>query len=149
MLVYIIDGYNLAHKIPELKRASEMPEATVNYIRLKRLTGSRNNKVIIVFDGYRRENAAICADYQIIFSAQISADEVIKKRVAGIKNKSQVIVVSDDREIRDYAKTAKVKSIAIAEFTNRRKKAPTEAAKDISYTLQKEITDEMRKIWDL
>src|SRR3990167_8989179 len=100
MLVYIIDGYNLTHKIAALKKSAAPQRDLITYIQKNRLTGSPNNKVIIVFDGnldasLRRE-FGFC---ELIGSADKSADEVIKKKVLTLKPRSEVVVVTDDREI--------------------------------------------------
>lgn len=148
MLVYIIDGYNLVHKVPGLADSSSPPEELIHYIRNNKLTGSRNNKVIIVFDGY-----LTClpsgGQYQIVFSAGRSADEVIKEKVSRGKNRSQIVVVSDDREIRDYVEREGAVVLRPADFIKKKDKTgkQDDCAKDISYTLQQEITEDLRRIW--
>ena len=51
MLQYIIDGWNLIHKIPSIKNSSTPKKDFVFYIKKHKITGSKNNKVLIVFDG--------------------------------------------------------------------------------------------------
>jgi len=148
MLVYIIDGFNLAHKIPQVKRSAGIHLELIRYIKSKKLTGSRNNKVIVVFDGRPEPQAAKEASFKVVFSGRVSADEVIKDKVRNAKNKGQIIVVSDDREIRDFAKDHRVKTCHVMDFVKTAKGAKKES-KDISYSLQNEITEEMRKIWGL
>lgn len=152
MLVYIIDGFNLIHKVSFLRKSSCPHSDLIHYIKNKKLTGSKNNKVIIVFDGgYNSQAKSISQGFEVVFSQQISADEVIKNRLAKIKNKRQVVVVSDDREIRDNAKAQRAISCRIDDFIKvKREKQIREnqsSEKDISYTLQHEITEELRKIW--
>lgn len=152
MLLYIVDGFNLIHKIPEIKQSGSPRRDLVNYIKRAGLTGSKNNKVIIIFDGYRTDELDNEQSFEIVFSGVRTADEVIKARIDKITNKAQIIVVTDDREIRDYARSSRVKSLHNIEFINPKKFKPKLANdkssdKDISYVLQKEITDQMRKIW--
>lgn len=151
MLLYIIDGFNLVHKIPSVKK-SDIPQLElIHYIKNNKLTGSHNNKVVIVFDGALQMEAKKEAEFEVIFSAERSADDLIKLRIDKIKSSkyplSEVIVVSDDREIRDYAKKQGAVSERAGDFIKPAKKIVKEESKDISYPLQKEITDEMRKIW--
>ncbi|MBU1121542.1 MAG: NYN domain-containing protein [Candidatus Omnitrophota bacterium] len=153
MLVYIIDGFNLVHKVGSLKNSSEPHLGLIHYIKTNKFTGSRNNKVIIAFDGGVNYQAQRESEFEIIFSVGVSADEVIKRKVDSIKNKSQIIVVTDDREIRDYVKSAGASIVRVSDFITKKSKdkSPDTSAdsdKNISYSLQKEITDEMRKIWD-
>lgn len=147
MLVYIIDGYNLLHKIPALKNSTTPCKDLIHNIKKGKLTGSKNNKVIVIFDGSIRDELKE-SDFEVVFSYDKSADEIIKRRVEKIKNKSEVIVVSDDREIRDAVKKEGAVSLRTFEFIKPKGKV-VESGKEISYSLQREITEELRKIWDL
>lgn len=145
MLVYIIDGYNLLHKIPVLKNSITPCRDLIRYIKKDKLTGSKNNKVIVVFDGSTPDNL-MESDFEVIFSYDKSADEIIKKKIEKFEIKSQVVVVSDDREIRDAAKRARAVSLRTFEFIKTRVKTQ-KSEKEISYSLQREITEELRRIW--
>ena len=64
------------------------------------------------------------------------------------KKTSEVVVVSDDREIRDAVKKFGARVCRTADFLKTKKKqTDQEGVKDISYTLQHEITEELRKLW--
>jgi len=148
MLVYIIDGFNLAHKIPQVKKSADIHLDLIRYIKSKKLTGSRNNKVTVVFDGRTDPEAAKEAVFKVIFSGPVSADDIIKDKVRKAKNKKQIVVVSDDREIRDFVKSQGARVCNVMDFVKTDKRAKKEG-KEISYALQNEITEEMRKIWGL
>ena len=100
MLWYIIDGWNVIHKIPSLKSSFLIKEDFISFIRKYHLTGSGNNRVTVVFDGRadlemaRKERIA-----DIVFSGGKTADELICSKVSQAKNKRQIVVVSDDNEI--------------------------------------------------
>ena len=149
MLVYIIDGFNLIHKVNSLKRSSRPHSDLIHFIKNKKLTGSRNNKVIIVFDGKPCHEAKMIApEFEILFSHQIKADAIIKTKLARLNNKSEVIAVSDDREIKDAARKEGARVCRICDFIKAKTKVKEEIkGKDISYSLQQEITEELRKIW--
>jgi predicted RNA-binding protein with PIN domain len=151
MLLYIIDGFNLVHKIPSVKKSNIPQLELIHYIKNHKLTGSRNNKVVVVFDGSLQIEAKREAEFEVVFSGGRSADDLIKARIDKIKSSkyplSELIVVSDDREIRDYAKKQGVVSERAVDFIKPANTAVSEDSKDISYPLQKEITDELRKIW--
>ncbi|MBN3040641.1 MAG: NYN domain-containing protein, partial [Candidatus Omnitrophica bacterium] len=125
----------------------------IDFIRNNNLTGSKNNKVIIVFDGGNASQIQSQErSYRIIFSFEKKADFYIKKELEKIKNKSQVLVVTDDRDIRDFARSPGAKPVKVSEFIDsKRRKKPKEKngyyQKDISYSLQREITEELRQIW--
>jgi predicted RNA-binding protein with PIN domain len=120
----------------------------IQYIKNNRLTGSHNNKVIIVFDGAPDLTAQREREFEIIFSLGESADNLIKRRISRTKLKSEIVAVSDDREIIDYAKKEGAKFLRISDFirdkTDSHKNQDT---KEISFPLQAEITEELRRIW--
>lgn len=148
MLLYIIDGFNLVHKVPSLKESSEPHLDLIRYIKKNNLTGSHNNKVTIFFDGGVNLAARQGCEFEIIFSLDRSADELIKERVRKVKNKSEVIVVSDDREIIDYAKKEGTRIMHTGDFIKTKTAGKKELeTKEISFPLQTEITEELRKIW--
>ena len=147
MLVYIIDGFNLIYRITSLKNSSTPHQALINYIRKNKFTGSRNNRVMIVFDGKLNfEAIQQRGRFEVFFSGESTADDLIKKRLSQMKNKKEVVVVSDDREIRDAARAQGARICRIADFIKVKAKQE-EQEKEISYTLAHEITEEMRKIW--
>ncbi len=151
MLWYIIDGWNVAHKVKELKRSSLMYEELVYFIIRNGLTGSKNNRVTIVFDGNcSTEERRWPNNVNVIFSGEESADEVICRKVSRSKRKNHIVVVSNDRKIRDYVRMHGVSVKRVEEFLARSIKDKTRAissGKSISYRLQREITEELKKIW--
>ena len=147
MLVYIIDGFNLIYRVTSLKNSSTPHQALINYIKINKLSGSTNNKVLIVFDG--NPNLAAIQQrerFEVFFSGESTADELIKKRLSRMKNKKEVVVVSDDREVRDDAKAQGARICRIDDFIKVKEKRK-EQKKEISEILTHEITEEMKKIW--
>jgi predicted RNA-binding protein with PIN domain len=151
MLLYIIDGFNLIHKVPALKNSSFVHRDLLYYLKHHRLTGSTNNKVIVVFDGCANSDVAGERMMRVVFGCERSADEVIKEYLRTVKNTSEIVVVSDDREIRSATRAAGARALHCSEFLGiKKERQPKETAgneKEISYPLQREITEEMRKVW--
>jgi predicted RNA-binding protein with PIN domain len=150
MLTYLIDGFNLFHQIGEIKNSNSPRSDLIQFIRTNRLVGSSNNKIIIVFDGHQTPDTPTEREYKIVFSNDRSADDVIKERISKTKNKRQLIVVSDDREIRDYAKMEGAISMRIQDFLKRgtaREKKRSGDGRDINPSKMIEITEELKKIW--
>ncbi|MFH1768972.1 MAG: NYN domain-containing protein [Candidatus Omnitrophota bacterium] len=149
MLWYIIDGWNLVHKIPSVKRDPFPKEELIFFLKRHNLTGSRNNRVTIVFDGRIDVNIIRAeSQFEIVFSDKKTADDVIRVKISGCKNKRHVFVVSDDRELISSVKQEGANCLKTGDFLSKIKvKKKKENLKDIDYTLQKSITDEMRKIW--
>jgi predicted RNA-binding protein with PIN domain len=150
MLTYLIDGFNLFHQISELERSTSPRGDLIQFIRANRLTGSRNNKIIIVFDGHQTPDTPMEREYKILFSNDRTADDVIKDKISKSKNKRQLIVVSDDREIRDHAKMEGAISMRIQDFLKKgaaREKRKSSDERDINPSKMIEITEELKKIW--
>ena len=155
MLLYIIDGFNLVHKIPSVKLSDTPQFDLIQYIKKNKLSGSAKNSVVIIYDGMPQANIVGEREFEIIFSQERSADELIKQRIDKIKNYkkypiSEVVIVSDDREIREYAIKSGAVSLKTMDFLKIKregKKEDKKDDKDISYPLQREITEELRKIW--
>lgn len=151
MLRYIIDGFNLVHKVPALKESARVHCDLIHYLAHHRFTGSANNKVIIVFDGYPKEGVTTGKSARVIFSCARSADEVIKELLNTADTPSETVVVSDDGEIRNAVRAAGARSLRCSEFLGAKKEQKSlktgENEKEISYPLQREITEEMRRIW--
>ena len=150
MLWYIIDGWNVIHKIPALKNSPSIREDFIYFLKKHHLTGSRNNRVTIVFDGRIDLNLKESErQFEIVFGGTKSADEIICNRVSAHSNKRNIIVVSDDNEIINYIKGQGASSVRTKEFLGRKdkKRLKKRDSKEISYTIKKEITDELRKIW--
>ena len=105
----IVDGYNLLHVFPQLSvRREELLENARNRLieKLSRYKRQKNVSVAIVFDGWKggmpTQNQEIIKGIKIIYSKLgEKADEVIKHIIAN--SSEEVIVVSSDREIRDFA----------------------------------------------
>jgi predicted RNA-binding protein with PIN domain len=122
----------------------------VFYIKRNKLTGSKNNKVTIVFDGrFGWEGARTESDFELIFSGERPADEVIKERVRRYKNKKQIVVVSNDRDIINYVRSYGAGMLSVEDFIRRKeeKKVYSQKDKNIDYRLQREITEELKRRW--
>jgi predicted RNA-binding protein with PIN domain len=148
--VYLIDGYNLLHRIPDLEKSASPQGELVRFIKRHRLTGSHNNRVTVVFDGHEPPGMPAEGGYSIVFSEDRSADDVIKERVAKATNKSQVVVVSDDREIRDCARGEGATICRVDEFLKRARKSSNKNDyddKDLAPSSMMDITGELEKIW--
>ena len=153
MLTYIIDAFNVIYAVASLKGSSRPHHDLISFIRNNKLAGSINNKVVVVFDGTFREDIyASERNFKIIFSYPKSADEAIVQCVKQISTRGEVVVVTNDRALASAAKERGAKVKAVEEFTKKiqtgnRKQSKSENTKTISYSLQRQITEEMRKIW--
>jgi predicted RNA-binding protein with PIN domain len=116
---YIIDGNNLIGSCSGI--SLEDPQARPKLIHIiRRFQENRNNNIIIVFDGvpgngvHREEvSPKLCVRYPLNGS---SADEEIKQILEGFDCFKDVILVTSDRELREFAKKKGAKIINSIEF---------------------------------
>ncbi len=153
----------MIHRIPALTQGSleEQRARLLRLIESARPQGSFKNRVTVVFDGqvgiWGGERGT---SVEVVFSKAESADELLKKMVAGADNKKNIVVVTDDREIQ-YAVRAHGAAVRTpADFFARARPAraqgakksgrpggSSQPAKHIPATLEYEITSELEKIW--
>ena len=151
----LIDGYNVIHADPEMKRLLDpspenarvlLVERLVSYVDQKRL------RVTIVFDGRGMlldAESIIPGKLQILFSrGHQSADELIISTLEEAANPREYLVVtSDNEDIGRVARGLGSQVLSSAAFLSRLKRsggkeqAPAEdpglAAEDIEYWLKK------------
>jgi len=153
-LQYIIDGYNITNhpRFPERYKNRNAPaESLAGFIRDNDLTGSSKNKLIIVFDGY--PPAGSCYDSgTIVFSRKISADEKIKKLIEERSGRKNIIIVSDDRQIKSAAGSLGARCMSVGDFigsktASARSRGKEAAAFELTYTQIHDINEELKKIW--
>ncbi|MEW6075167.1 MAG: NYN domain-containing protein [Candidatus Omnitrophota bacterium] len=158
-LQYIIDGYNVVrhaaftppahvrHKEPELLLAET--------IRIGKLCGSSRNTVMLVFDGYPRApyQRKPHEEIEVLYSHEESADERIKQLAAKAANPKNVIVVSDDREIRFFVRSLGVTMVSVEQFLTLKQKRRIARESEESYKTNltssemAHINKELRKLW--
>ena len=126
--------------------------ALIQFIESYRPQGSLKNKITIVFDG--KEDILpykIDTSCEIIFTRKESADDRIKRIVEKSKNPKQVIVVTDDRELRFFVRRLKAKLMNVTEFISVKDKAEERQAREdkkvIPANIERAITEELRNIW--
>ena len=99
MRTIIIDGNNLIHQIPELKKRFQENKKTVVLSLIKTVKSKiKKVKLIFVFDGYGDNSN------NIIFSGNSTADEVIRKIIEDNYEKKILTVISSDRGITNLAR---------------------------------------------
>jgi predicted RNA-binding protein with PIN domain len=150
-LHFILDGYNLIKKIPEFssKKIRHAREDLIRLIEEKRLTGSKRNRVTVVFDGYSDDfSSKRQIPFEIIFAKD--ADEKIRDIIKKVDNPKEIVVITDDRQLQDSVRLlgAKVQNLESFLEKLKRPKAITEDLKlEFSPKLKDEITEELKKIW--
>ncbi|MBN2201706.1 NYN domain-containing protein [bacterium] len=113
--VYLVDGYNLLHQFPELRRKIEYDMENARESLLARLTGfslAKGVDISVVFDGSGEPDPAPLRKkaVRVRFSRPPEkADPLIKRMISERKKGEELILVSSDRDIGDYARLCGVK----------------------------------------
>lgn len=123
----IVDGYNMIYRIPKLARMmeSDLEQARSELIwLLKSYLVRARVHIVLVFDGkYAGLNTTsprVKNRLQIIFSKHpIKADPIIKKMLHDEKKKKGLTLVSEDKELMQYARSAGSQVLSPAEFLHR------------------------------
>jgi predicted RNA-binding protein with PIN domain len=134
MKTIIIDGNNLIHKIPSIKKTFLIsPEAAqLSLVESVLSKHKSKDKIIFVFDGFGK-----ISKENVIFSGKMSADEVIRKFIEDYYNKKIITIVSSDNDIIRLAKICACEVIKSEDFWNIQEKSPLKG-KNINQLLYKE-----------
>lgn len=122
MKTIIIDSNNLIHKIPHLKNlfTKDKEAAQLALIESVKANSNRNEKIIFVFDGFGKFSKSA-----VIFSKNISADEVIRKRIENFGDYKKLKVVSSDSGITNLAKVCGCEVQKSEDYWNKLNKSPS------------------------
>lgn len=103
---FIIDGNNLIGKINSLYRLQKKDKQH-SRVKLAFLIDNyfqgKNAKVTIHFDGYEQQPIKL-VNCHITYSQNRIADEKIKQQIESSSNPKNIIVVTSDNNLREYAR---------------------------------------------
>jgi predicted RNA-binding protein with PIN domain len=103
---FIIDGNNLIGKIPSIKNL-QRKDKRASRERLAFLLGryfsTRRNMVTLHFDGHKKESIN-ATGLQIKYSETKTADDEIKVEIEKSKNPKNIIVVTSDGNVAEFAR---------------------------------------------
>jgi len=158
-LQYIIDAYNLTNHPdfkPSIKSNTNIAQTLLDFIKLNKLSGSKNNRTVLVFDGYPQnlENIPQEKGFICLFSHSKQADEIIKKIVEESVQPRNLIVVSDDKEVQIISRLLHAQVCSVHEFVcgkQNRQKVPIlnldSADPKLSFSKMQKINAELKKKW--
>ena len=163
-LHYLLDGYNIIKQAPELaqKKLEDGRNGLIRMIETHQPQGSLNNRVTIIFDGQPGMWGQVSGStVNVIFTETESADDKIKSLVEDSRFKKNIVVVSDDKEIKFAVRPLGATVLSVKEFWAKFRPRSTSAKfsskmikvrakeeeKSISKSLEYKITSELEKIW--
>lgn len=150
---FIIDGYNVIHAIPSLKKtlAHNGESAREMLIHsVSQLTHRKKFRCTIVFDGTTPNNSvkqSAHAPVHVLFSFPHSADAKIKQMIEQSKNRSLLVIISSDTEIMNFAKVCSCQTHTSKHFANLLSETSDTVTEKSDAPLTKSQIDEWLKIF--
>ena len=158
-LHFLIDGYNLIKRnsVFANKSLEDGRQALIAFIERNHPQGSLRNSVTIVFDGKPgMYGLPYAQEVSVVFTEYESADDLIKYRVETSKNKKEIIVVTDDKQLMLYVRSLGSGVMSVGEFYKRTISAkqpaqkggkPQEKPKVITSSFEHAVNQEFEAIW--
>jgi len=117
-MIIVIDGYNLLHAIPQYKKTITERERNYFIANLAGYAALKGHKIVLVFDGGPSDwpTKESHKKVEVVYSGtRESADDYIKEYIEKHRAKD-LLLVSTDRELNNYAASFGVPSIDAYEF---------------------------------
>ena len=144
---YIIDGNNVIGKDRMLKSLQQQePQQSREKLAmlLDRYFGKKKFKVFLHLDGFAKD-AIRTSKIKLIYSDNKTADENIRTQIENSKNPKNIIVVTSDHSLAEFAKVCSCTVLKSEEFL---KQINKEKAGSSESEIQKEIDlDEIKKLF--
>jgi len=125
---YVLDGYNVMFSgdlsSPKSTGDQFKGERSGFIEMLSRFKRRSRDKVTVVFDGGDRgkvrDQGESAHGVEVVFSgSRASADDVIIEKIGRRRRSRQLVVVSNDRMIRQAARRARIRSLGTADFMSK------------------------------
>lgn len=161
-LHFILDGYNLIKQDTRLAflRLEAGRLALLKQIQAKDLRGSPKNCVTVVFDGQiAATQESFSCGIKVVYTSAETADDWIKRFVEDSPAPKNIVVVTDDKDIRHFVRACGAAILGSREFLEGRRLSRRQAdtaqklkqtqtdKKEISSALEQKITSEMSRVW--
>lgn len=118
MKSYLIDGNNLMGKIKSIKKIQNKNKQAAREILvmlIEKYFNKRKGKVYLHFDGFQN-NPLSLSKGKIIYSEKSEADNKIKEQIEITKNRKNLIIISSDHEIQNFARVCSCDVLSSEEF---------------------------------
>lgn len=118
---YIIDGNNLLGKIPSIKKLQKINKQASREklaFSIARYFSSKKNTVTLHFDGHLNETIKV-SGIKIKYSGSITADDKIKNEIERSKNSRNIIVVTSDNKVAEFARVCSCEVIKSEDFSKK------------------------------
>jgi predicted RNA-binding protein with PIN domain len=120
----IIDGYNVIHTVPSLKRTLLHDAHTARELLIHstaQLTHKKKFRCTIIFDGMEPAETvkrSVHAPVHVVYSAPLTADALMRHHIEHSKHRPSLVIISSDREIISFAKSHSCQTHTARHFAN-------------------------------
>jgi len=147
---FIIDGNNLIGKIPSLfklqKKDGQLSREKLAFILERYFANKRNNNVSLHFDGFINQIIKI-SNLKIIYSGKKSADDEIKYEIETEKNRRNLVIITSDHNILQFARVCGCEVMLSEEFA---KDIMSSSTEDEEKKREEGIdNDEIKRLFDV
>jgi predicted RNA-binding protein with PIN domain len=147
---FIIDGNNLIGKISALQHLQKINKQSsrekLAFILESYFHDKPNNKVSLHYDGFEGKSIRL-QRIRIIYSGKRTADDEIKSQIEQEKNRRTIIVISSDRNLKDFASVCGCDWMSCEDFA---KDIMNRSPDDEEIKRQNELNnDEFKKLFDV
>lgn len=149
----IIDGYNVIHAVPALKKTLLHDAQTARELLIHstaQMTLKRKFRCTIIFDGGDPSGTgkqSVHAPVHVIYSFPLTADAKIRQMIGHSKQPAQLVIVSSDREIIAFANACSCQTHTSKHFANLLAETDDAVTEKSDVTLSKHQIDEWLKIF--
>ena len=104
------------------KSLEEGRQGLISFIERQRPQGSARNQVTVVFDGKPgMYGFPVVGEVSVVFTEYETADDLIKYKVEEARNKKEIVVVTDDKQLLLYVRAVSFKFIWTLKKSTKRK----------------------------
>jgi predicted RNA-binding protein with PIN domain len=146
---YIIDGNNLIGKINYLHKMQQKDKQHSREklaFMIDNYFNDKKTKVTIHFDGFKNLPIKL-NNAKIVYSDSKSADEKIKKQIELANNRKNLIVITSDNNIQDFARVCSCLIIKSEEFLRTIQRKEVDDEKNIIDKMKND-TEEWRQLFE-
>ena len=150
---FIIDGYNVIHAMPALRKTLAHDAQTARELlihSIAQLTHQRKFRCTIVFDGSSPANSSKQSPHapvHVVYSFPHSADTKIKQMIEQSKNRLSLVIISSDREILNFARVCSCHTHTSKHFANLLLQSDDTGAEKTDTTLSQAQINEWLKLF--
>jgi len=114
---FIIDGNNLIGKMPALKSKNKITERENLAFILERYFSKKKAKVSLHYDGHQTLPIKVTG-IKIFYSGSRTADEMIKQEIERSNNRKNIVLITSDTNLKEFARVCSCKVMNSEEFNN-------------------------------